>query len=51
MADEAFWRRYGPLFRRIRREYPGFWEELREVAERHRDRIYTTHGARVRDWP
>jgi len=51
MADEAFWRRYGPLFRRIRREYPGFWEELREVAERHRDHTYTTHGARVQNWP
>jgi len=51
MADETFWRRYGPLFRRIRREYPGFWEELREVAERHQRQMYTSHGARVRDWP
>jgi len=51
MADEAFWRRYGPLFRRIRREHPSFWEELRELAERHREQQYTTHGVRVRDWP
>jgi len=58
MADEAFWRRYGPLFRRIHRSYPAFWVELRELAERHQERQrrmeqarYTTNGARVRDWP
>jgi len=51
VGEESFWRRYSLLFRRIRRKYPGFWEELREVAERHQDNIYTTHGARVRVWP
>lgn len=48
---EEFWERYQEEFRRVRREHPGFWRELRELGNRHHDAQYTTQGARVCGWP
>lgn len=46
---EAFRRRYDAVFRGIRRDYPTFWREVREVAEEYQ--CSGTGGAVVREWP
>ncbi|XP_011068824.1 PREDICTED: uncharacterized protein LOC105154798 isoform X2 [Acromyrmex echinatior] len=46
---EAFRRRYDAIFRGIRRDFPTFWREAREVAEEYR--CSGTGGAVVRKWP
>lgn len=48
---EAFKNRYRPLFRRVHREYPGFWRELGDIWQEYLESRYTTRGAIVRDWP
>jgi len=47
----AFERRWAGLFRIIRREYPGFWEDLGEELRERYERSTTTRGAVVREWP
>lgn len=47
----GFEARYDALFRMVRGQYPGFWREFEELAQRRRESRFTTRGARVRDWP
>jgi len=47
----AFERRWVGLFRLIRPEYPGFWEDLGEELREQYERRSTTRGAVVREWP
>lgn len=48
---DAFQTKYAELFAFIDREYPGFWAELSDLVRSHRDTIYTTRGAVVREMP
>ncbi|XP_039307518.1 uncharacterized protein LOC105199814 isoform X2 [Solenopsis invicta] len=48
---EDFWRRHRDLFRRVRREYLGYWRELNDIGERYRKSILTIRGAVVRSRP
>lgn len=48
---EEFRLRYRPLFRHIKREYPGFWGEVADLWRGHLEETVTTRGAVVRDFP
>lgn len=48
---DAFQTKYAELFALIDREHPGFWAELSDLVQGHRDTIYTTRGAVVREMP
>jgi len=47
----AFERRWADLFRLIRRDFPGFWDDLGDKLRERYERRTTTRGAVVREWP
>lgn len=46
-----FRRRYRQVIEEIDDRYPGFWTELRDLAESREQRRTTTRGATVRAFP
>lgn len=50
-AWRDFRRRYRDVIEDIHERYPGFWTELRDLAESRERRRTTTRGATVRDFP